>query len=253
MKTTNNTVLITGGSAGIGLEIARLFSQKNNHVIILGRNKERLGIAAAQLKNVTAIQADVSNEDEVDGLVKKLNDEFPDLNVVINNAGRAILYDLNGSENAFDKAADEILTNYLSIIRLNEKLLPQLKKQKEAAIVNVSSIVAFVPGVIPTYSASKAALHSYTQSLRISLEETSVKVFELMPPLVDTEFSKEIGGSHGVQPLVVAEDLLKAFVNDEYEIRVGNTENIYKLFLSSPAEALKTMNASRKQILSAIK
>ena len=253
MKTTNNTVLITGGSAGIGLEIARLFSQRNNHVIIVGRNKERLEAAAGKLGNVTTIRADVSNEEETDSLVKKLANDFPALNVVINNAGRAILYDLNGSENAFDKAADEILTNYLAVIRLNEKLLPQLKKQKESAIVNVSSIVAFVPGVIPTYSASKAALHSYTQSLRISLEETSVKVFELMPPLVDTEFSKEIGGSRGIHPSVVAEDLIKAFANDDYEIRSGNTENIYQLFRSSPAEALKTMNAGRKQILSVVK
>lgn len=252
MKTTNKTVLITGGSAGIGLEIARIFS-RNNHVIIVGRNKERLNAAAAQLKNVTAIAADVSYESEVNNLVSRLENEFPHLDVVINNAGRAILYDLNKDKiNAFDKAADEMLTNYLSVIRLNEKLLPQLKKQPEAAIVNVSSIVAIVPGTIPTYSASKAALHSYTQSLRISLEETSVKVFELMPPLVDTEFSQMIGGSRGIKPAVVAEDLLQAMENDIYEIHTGNTANIYKLFLSSPAEALKTMNANRKEILSAV-
>ena len=252
MKTTNNTILVTGGSAGIGLEIARVFSEKN-HVIILGRNIERLNAAAAQLKNVTAIAGDVSNEEEVDDLVKRVEKEFPNLNVVINNAGRAILCDLNKDKiNAFDKAADEMLTNYLSVIRLNERLLPQLKTQPEAAIVNVSSIVAIVPGTIPTYSASKAALHSYTQSLRISLEETSVKVFELMPPLVDTEFSEMIGGSKGIQPSVVAMDLLKAFANDEYEIHTGNTANIYKLFLSSPAEALKAMNANRKEILSAV-
>jgi uncharacterized oxidoreductase len=249
MKTTNNTVLVTGGSAGIGFEITRLFSENNNHVIIVGRNKERLDKAVAQLKNVTAIQADVSDEEEVDALVERLNLEFPELNVIVNNAGRAILYDLGSSENAFDKAADEMLTNYLSVIRLNEKLLPQLKKQKEAAIVNVSSIVAFVPGAIPTYSASKAALHSYTQSLRISLEETSVKVFELMPPLVDTEFSKVIGGHRGIRPAAVAEDLLNAFASDRYEIRTGDTENIYRLYLSSPAEALKTMNARRKEFL----
>lgn len=184
--------------------------------------------------------------------MKELTTHFPALNVIVNNAGRAILYDLGNSENAFDKAADEILTNYLSVIRLNEKLLPQLKKQEEAAIVNVSSIVAFVPGVIPTYSASKAALHSYTQSLRISLEETSVKVFELMPPLVDTEFSKVIGGHRGVQPSVVAEDLLKALASDNYEIRTGDTENIYRLYLSSPGEALKAMNARRKQFLNEV-
>ena len=252
MKTTKNTVLITGGSAGIGLEIARLFSKKDNHVIIAGRNQERLENAASQLKNVTAIACDVSKEEEVDNLVKRINNEFPNLNVLINNAGRAVLYNLSEEGvNAYDKSADEMLTNYLSVIRLTEKLLPQLKKQEDAAIVNVSSIVAFVPSRLATYSASKAALHSYTQSLRINLEEnSSVKVFELMPPLVDTDFSIEIGGRvNGIHPSIVAGDLMKAMEKDEYEIHVGNTADLYKLFHSSPAEALKFMNAGRRALV----
>jgi uncharacterized oxidoreductase len=111
----------------------------------------------------------------------------------------------------------------------------------------VSSIVAYVPGVtLPTYAASKAALHSYSTSLRLSLEETSVKVFELMPPLVDTEFSKEIGGHNGIKPSVVADDLLAALANDEFEIRVGDTAKIYELFRQSPVDALNVMNANRK-------
>jgi uncharacterized oxidoreductase len=134
-------------------------------------------------------------------------------------------------------------TNYLSVIRLNEKLLPLLKKQSEAAIVNVSSIVAFVPGKLTaTYSASKAALHSYTQALRVALTDTTVKVFELMPPLVDTEFSTEIGGHLGIPPSQVADEFLAALEIDNYEIRVGNTELLYQLYLSSPVEALKFMN-----------
>jgi len=250
MKSTQNTLLITGGSAGIGLEAAKLFSAKGNTVIILGRNKERLQKAAAQLKNVTAIAADVSNQEDVDQLVKRLNVDFPNLNMVINNAGRALVYNLaTENVNAFDKAADEMLTNYLSIIRLNEKLLPLLKQQKDAAIVNVSSVVAFVPGSLSTYSASKAALHSYTQSLRIALAKVSgIKVFELMPPLVDTEFSAPIGGSKGIHPSIVAERLLTGLENDEYEIHVGQTEDIYRLFLSSPADALEFMNGHRQQV-----
>ena len=251
MKTTNNTILITGGSAGIGLEMASLFSQKNNHVIIVGRNEERLQNAAAQLKNVTAIACDVSDEEDVNKLVARLTKEFPNLNVLINNAGRAILYNLSEEGvNAFDKSGDEMLTNYLSVIRLTEKLLPQLKKQDEAAIINVSSIVALVPSPLVTYSASKAALHSYTQSLRINLEEnSSIKVFELMPPLVDTDFSVEIGGRvNGIHPSVVAEDLVKSMEKNEYEIHVGKTSDLYKLFHSAPAEALKFMNSSRRQL-----
>jgi len=251
MKTTNNTVLITGGSAGIGFEIARQLSEKRNHVIILGRNPDRLEKAAAKLKNVTPIAGDVSKAEDVDKLVKRLNEDFPNLNVLINNAGRAYVYKIGIGANAAEKAADEMNTNYTSVIALTEKLLPLLAKQEEAAIVNVSSIVAFVPGSLGTYSASKAALHSYTQSLRIALEETpSIKVFELMPPLVDTEFSAEIGGSNGIPPSQVADEFISAFENDEYEIHVGQTVQIYKLFLSSPAEALKAMRGSRKPVVS---
>lgn len=244
MKNTNNTILITGGSAGIGFETAKLFSEQGNHVIITGRNEERLKHAAAQLKNVTAIACDVSRESDVLALVKKLNVEFPQLNMVINNAGRALLYNLSHEHaNAFENAADEMMTNYLSVIRLNEQLLPLLKKQTEAAIVNVSSVVAFVPGIsLPTYAASKAALHSYTQTLRLSLKDTNIHVFELMPPLVNTEFSQGIGGANGIAPSVVAQDLLNAVKNNEYEIHVGNTAFMYKEFLASPAKALKLMN-----------
>lgn len=248
MKTSQNTVLLIGGTAGIGLEIAKQLTALDNHVIITGRNQERLDAAAASLQNVTTILSDVSKAEDVDQLVARIKVDFPQLNIVINNAGRAILYNLaDPNQDAFANAEDEMLTNYLSIIRINQKLLPVLKAQRESAIVNVSSIVAYVPGVtLPTYAASKAALHSYSTSLRLSLEETAVKVFELMPPLVDTEFSKEIGGHNGIKPSVVADDLLAALANDVFEIRVGDTAKIYELFRQSPVDALNVMNANRK-------
>jgi uncharacterized oxidoreductase len=244
MKTSQNTVLITGGSAGIGFEIARQFNAKGNQVIILGRNKERLQKAAEQLPGSTAIACDVSKEEDVEGLVKTLYKDFSGLNVLINNAGAAYVYDLAGPGiDGFGKAGEEMLTNYLSIIRLTERLLPLLNRQPEAAVVNVSSVVAIVPNhKLATYGASKAALHSYTLSLRHTLQSTAVKVFELMPPLVDTEFSHEIGGSNGIAPRVVAEDLIRAFESDTYEIHVGKTADIYKLYLSSPAAAFRALN-----------
>lgn len=140
-----------------------------------------------------------------------------------------------------------MLTNYLSIIRLNEKLLPVLKTNDNPTIVNVSSIVAFVPGALATYSASKAALHSYTRYLRLALKNANVKVFELMPPLVDTEFSAPIGGKNGVPASFVAEQFIAGLEKDNYEIRVGQTEDIYRLYLSSPEDALLAMNQRRTQ------
>lgn len=244
MKTVNNTVLITGGGAGIGFETAKLLSEKGNRVIITGRNAGTLEKAVAKLKNVTAIVSDVSKEEDVLSLVEKIKTDFPDLNVVINNAAAAEVYKLEVGINAYGKASNEIHTNFLSIVRLNELLQPILEQQPESAIVNVSSIVAFAPGVrLPGYAASKAALHSYTQVLRHTLSNTSIKVFELMPPLVNTEFSKEIGGENGMPPAAVAEAFVDALNTDTYEIHVGNTANFYKLFLSSPADAFATMNA----------
>jgi uncharacterized oxidoreductase len=243
MNITNNTVLISGGTAGIGFELAKSFAEAGNKVIITGRTKERLTKALDQLPGVTGFISDVSKEADTEKLVAFLKSDFPELNIVINNAGAAYVYQLANNENAFENARDEMLTNYLSIIRLNEKLIPLLKRQGQAAVVNVSSVVAFVPGQLPTYSASKAALHSYTQSLRITLERTSqVKVFELMPPLVDTEFSAPINGKTGIPATQVAAEFIQALEKDEYEIRVGNTQKIYDLYLKSPAEALAVMN-----------
>lgn len=248
MNTSKNTVLITGGSAGIGLAIAQLLSEKGNKLILVGRDTKRLEKARTLIPSAITVQADVSKAADVDALVAKLETEYPDLNIVINNAGRALLYDLaTENVNAFEKAEDEMLTNYLSIIRLNEKLLPLLRRQPLASIVNVSSIVAYVPGSLATYSASKAALHSYTQSLRLALENTNIKVFELLPPLVDTEFSAPIGGQNGIPASVVADQFVAGLANDQFEIRVGNTEDIYQLFLSSPEAALNAMNGQRKQ------
>lgn len=244
MNTSNNTVLITGGSAGIGFEIAQQLSAQGNHVIITGRNAERLQAAAAKLKSATAIVSDVNNPVAVGNLVAQLNEQFPQLNIVINNAGYSSSpYQLLPDADTFEKAAAEIQTNYLSILRLNELLLPLLNKQSHAAIVNVSSIVAFAPSInIPGYSISKAALHAYSRVLRITLKNTPVRVFELMPPLVNTEFSKEIGGEKGIPASQVAAELLEGLENDVYEIHVGDTAGMYQLYLSSPENALQALN-----------
>lgn len=243
MNITNNTVLISGGTAGMGLEIAKTLIEKGNKVIITGRDRERLDDAVAQLKDVTGILFDVSKEADVDSLVKRLTNEFPELNVVINNAATVYYYDPTQGEN-WDKAKEEMDTNFFSVIRLTEKLLPGLLKQDAPAIVNVSSITAIAPGLkLLTYSASKAALHNYTRGLRVAFRDSKVKVFELMPPLVATNFSKEIGGpENGIPASQVADEFIVAFEKDEFEIHVGKTADIYELEKTSYTTAIHAVN-----------
>lgn len=247
MNISNKTVLITGGGSGIGLEIAKKLIVKGNRVIITGRNADKLEKAALGLDNISTFAGDITKEADVAKLAAYLKENHPALDVVINNAGQASLNKLGGDDSkSYDKASEEILTNYLAVIRLNDTLLPLLKQQTEAAIVNVTSVVAFAPNVgIATYSASKAALHSYTQSLRYVLKSTPVKVFELFPPLVNTEFSAEIGGENGIPPAQVADEFVAGFEQDDYEVLVGFTAEFYRMFLASPQKAFVALNQAR--------
>lgn len=244
MKTSDNTILITGGGSGIGFETAKLLSRLGNTVILTGRNEEKLKAASCQLKNSHYIVADVTKADDIDALVREITKYFPKLNMLMNNAGRAVLHDVSNSAEAANIAREEMETNYFAAVNLTNKLLPLLKSQTESAIVNVSSIVAFAPGLsLPTYSASKAALHSYTQALRLSLSrDPQVSVFELMPPLVDTEFAKDIPSDKKISPQEVAIELVYGLEHNYYEIRVASAENLYKNFLSQSGKAVLALN-----------
>lgn len=248
MNITGKTILITGGGSGIGFETAKLLSGKGNKVIITGRTESKLQKAVQQLSGVSYIAADVNSEADINKIASRLESEFGGLDILINNAGAASYYKLGDGSDSYAQAAEEIQTNYLAIIRITDKLLPLLRASKEAAIVNVSSIVAFAPGMtLPTYAASKAALHSYTRILRYTLAKTTgIKVFELMPPLVNTEFSTVIGGENGIPPLEVAQDLIDGFESDEYELHTGNTAGMYQLYLQSPEQALNALNQGRE-------
>lgn len=251
MKIRNNTVLIIGGSAGIGLEIAKLFLEKGNDVIITGRKEDRLRSVVASCPGITGVVSDMTDGEDVGALINTLKIEFPHINILVNNAATANHYSvINEADHVYEKISDEIDTNFLSVVRLVEKTLPLLMRQREAAIVNVSSIAAIVPTSLIGYSASKAALHSFTQSLRFDLTQQfpSIKVFELMPPLTNTEFSSRIGGEKGLAPRKVAEDLLHAMEVDTFEVRVGGTEDLYRQFLASPEKAFNAFHASRQPV-----
>ena len=245
MEISNKTILITGGGSGIGLDTAKLLAEKGNKVLIIGRNAEKLQNAAQGLNNVSVFACDITKADDVTKLATKIAADFSELSVVINNAATTYVYTHGHSANAFDKASDEMLTNYLSVIRLNETLLPILKAQPEAAIVNTTSLVSISPvAVIPTYSDTKAALHSYTLALRHTLaKDTTVRVFELLPPLVNTEFSKEIGGeANGIPSTVVAQAMVEGIENDQDEIYVGDTKGFRESYLANPEAAFAALN-----------
>lgn len=175
MKLTNRTILVTGGNSGIGYETAKLLIQQGNKVIITGRDVMKLERAGKEL-GADIIPLDITKAADVASLVDKIESSYKDLSVLINNAGGGKVYRLGEAEQTWAIAKEEFETNYFGTIRLTESLLPLLNKQPEAAIVNLGSNVAFHPLVVlPTYSDSKAALHSYTVALRLTLSKTNIK------------------------------------------------------------------------------
>lgn len=246
MKTTGKTVLVTGGGSGIGFQIAKAFSEKGNKVIITGRDEKKLKEAAGQLSNVDFVAADVTNEADVRRLVAFVTEGYPTLDILVNNAGSVSVYNLGPDAGGYKKAAAEVATNYLAVVELTEQLLPVLAEQDEAAVVNVTSILALTPLIhMPTHSASKAAARAYTQILRFTLEHagSSVKVFEVIPPLVNTEFSKAIGGAtHGMPPEEVAKAVLEGLENNTSTILVGGAAMFYQGFHACTEDAVAALH-----------
>lgn len=230
MKTTGNTIFISGGSAGIGLAIAKKLNEAGNKIIINGRNPERLEKALEQLNDAVAIQGDLSVEADRIRIAQDLKENYPQTNIIINNAGAAFAYLLSETTNAHQKAAIEMNTNYFSVIHFTELLLPHLLQKPQAGIVNVSSIAVFGSHkMVPTYGATKAALHSYTVALRSTYEEEkNLQIYEVYPPLVNTEFSAEIGGANGIAPEVVADELFIAMEQNQFDVPVGDSKQFFK-------------------------
>ena len=243
MLLTNKTALVTGGGSGIGYAIAKLLKEKGNQVILVGRNTAKLQKAGREL-GVEALTCDVSNQQDIEALAARLKTDYPTLSILVNNAGVARLYRLGEGADAYQKARQEFEVNYFGPVLLTEKLLPLLKQQPEAAIVNITSNVTFHPLLIlPTYSDSKAALHSHTVALRLSLEKnTAIKLYEVMPSLVDTEATKDMGGHTGMAPRVVAETTVMGIENDQYEIYVGETASQRTAYFADPVAAVSAFN-----------
>ena len=187
MKTTGNTILITGGGTGIGRGLAEAFHALGNRVIIAGRRQKALDETTAANPGMTSLALDIGDAVNIRSFAAELAARYPALNVLINNAGIMRLEKLRGQADSAADAEAIVATNLLGPIRLTAALLPLLEKQPYSAIMNVTSGLGFVPlAPTPTYCATKAALHSYTESLRYQLEGTATEVLELIPPYVAT-------------------------------------------------------------------
>ena len=186
MKLIGNTILVTGGGSGIGRALAEAFHAEGNQVVIAGRRQKQLHETVTANPGMKSAILDVADAESIRNFAQKLAASFPALNVVIHNAGIMRPEQIEKGEVADAEAI--VTTNLLGPIRLTAALLPQLSKQPQATIMTVSSGLAFVPlSMTPTYCATKAAIHSYTQSLRYQLKNTTIQVIELIPPYVQTE------------------------------------------------------------------
>jgi len=193
MKTSGNTIFITGGTSGIGRGLAEAFHAKGNKVIIGGRRKALLDEVAKANPGIETVEVDVNDPAQIQSVSQELVRKYPALNVLINNAGVMPFDDVTGP---LDDAAavSMITTNLLGPVRFSGALIEHLKKQPDAVIINNSSVAAFIPmAMFALYSATKAAVHSYTLSHRFALRDTSVSVLEIAPPWVDTDLVYKSG------------------------------------------------------------
>ncbi len=226
MQLANKTILITGGTSGIGMELARQLLAKANTVIVTGRDQARLDAARQTLPGLHIFQSDVADPAAITALHAAVLAQFPALDTLINNAGIMRNLNLNQPRDLTD-VTREIETNLSGPVRMVQQFLPHLKTRPGALIVNVSSGLAFIPFPIsPVYSATKAAMHSFTQSLRIQLRGTGVTVVELAPPGTETplfrdEFQQELKGQKGMDVKILASRAIAGIEAGKLEIRPG--------------------------------
>ena len=191
MELSHRTVLITGGTSGIGLGLAAAFIEANSRVIICGRSSEKLARVEKSLPGITTIACDVGQAAQRESLAREVLERFPGLDILINNAGIQRYIDLKKGYDELKAGEDEIAINLVSTLELTALFIQHLLQKPSAAIINVSSALGLMPMVnTPVYCATKAAMHTYSLVLRQQLKGTRLKVVEILPPMVDTDLNK---------------------------------------------------------------
>jgi uncharacterized oxidoreductase len=246
MKVTGNSILITGGATGIGFALAEKFVSMDNKVAICSRREDKLKEAKGKLPGIHVRKCDVSREGDRRSLYDWVVSDFAGMNVLVNNAGIQRQIDFTKGATDLSRSDDEIDINFKAQVNLSALFIPMLSKQREAAIVNVSSGLGFVPiAMFPVYSATKAAMHSFSMSLRHQLRDTSVKLFEVIPPGVyDTDLKGEPMEKNdwSISSTEMADAVLTGLEKDEHEITAGASKNLVSLSKSDVDQTFKRMN-----------
>ena len=241
MITTGNTVLITGGSSGIGLALAKRFLELKNKVIITGRNEEKLKQIKAEFAEIIIFSGDLTDKSSLDELVLFIEQEHSDLNILINNAAVQYNYNFTDEPDLIYKIDYEVSANVTAPIKLTGLLLPLLLKNENSAVVNVSSGLFISPKKSASvYCATKSAIHSFTKTLRYQLENMDTKVFEIIPALIDTPMTEGRGKSK-ITPEQLTDEFLRNFKTDKFESYIGRTRLLKFINRLSPKLSDKIM------------
>ncbi len=255
MKTNGNTILITGGSSGIGFELSKQLLAAGNTVIITGRDEARLARTKSKLPKVHTFKSDVGDSEQIPKLFGEVTRQFPDLNILINNAGIMKTVNFHKDSGSLENLTEEIRINLNGPMQMTKVFLPHLKAQKEAAIAFVSSGLAFVPlPTSPVYCATKAAIHSFAQSMRVQMKNTKVKVFEFAPPATETELLATLHNDDrkGISIMKV-EDMVRACIkgleSDQFEVRPGQSNQLKLMSRVAPNFILKQLSRSVDRML----
>jgi len=239
---SERVVLITGGSSGIGFEMAKQMVAQHSVVIICGRSHEKLEDAKRKVPQLVTIQCDITKAEDRLALHKQISTNFRGLNMLMNNAGIAKRYLLAKTGDLEARIAEELQTNFLAPVFLTQLFLPILIENK-GTVVNVSSGLAYVPlSVEPSYCASKAALHSMTQSMRVQFAKSGIKVVEIFYPAVDTPFQGGHAPNNAMKPDEAAAIALQGLNSGKEEIRVRMAGFIFAMSRLMPKRALRLIN-----------